>query len=243
MSIAQSQTPGDKSLTPDTTKTTTHTVEDKYYTLSTNFYDIGDYLEKLKIQQHQNIFVTIKGGSYKWEKPYKMAFNSKLTLRGEGFQNGGKNNKVSFLIGQKDTFVSGNNQYAKNARLIISNGCIARIEGINIFEKINDNRKITPDSLSIGIFNVCNAQFYLMQGMIECTSSPIINVAGQSIATIIFGHTFFERNPMSFNTEIKVVDTQSGWGFSGNKAIVSRSHTHLGNGCVLQPSKKIEVLE
>ena len=47
---------------------------------------------------------------------------------------------------------------------------------------------------------------------------------------------------MSFNTEIKIVGTLTGWGFSGNKAIVSNSHTTLGNGCVLQSNNKIEIL-
>ena len=241
MSIAQSLPPGDKSLTPSNTKT--YTIEEKHYTLSTNFYDIGEYLTKLNIQQYQNIFITIKGGSYRWDKPYTMPYNSKLIMIGEGYQNGGKSNKVSFLIGEKHTFVSGKDQYAKNVRLIIQGGCTAKIEGINIFEKINDNRKMTPENNLIGIFNVGNAKFYFTQGMIECTSSPIINVAGQSIANIYFGHTFFERNPMSFNPEIKVVDTQVGYGFGGNKAIVSGSNTHLGNGCVMQPTKKIEIIQ
>ena len=77
---------------------------------------------------------------------------------------------------------------------------------------------MTQDNSLIGIFNFVNAKFYFTQGMIECSSSPIINVAGQSIAYINFGHSFFERNPMSFNPEIKVVDTQTGFGFGGNKS-------------------------
>lgn len=243
MSIAQTLPPGDKSLVPETSKSKTYTVEEKYYTLSTNFYDIGEYLGKLNIKQYQNIFVTIKGGSYRWEKPYIMPFNSKLTLTGEGFKNGGKSNNVAVLMGEKNTHVNGKDNCAKNLRLMITHGSTCKIQGMNFFEKINDNRKLTPDPLYMGIFVVGNATFHLLQGMVEATTSPIINVPGQSIATIIFGHTFFERNPMSFNTEIKVVDTNKGWGFSGNKAIVSKSHTHLGNGCVLNPTNKIEVID
>ena len=65
---------------------------------------------------------------------------------------------------------------------------------------------------------------------------------GILLVIFFFGHSYFERNPMSFNTEIKIVGTLTGWGFSGNKAIVSKSHTTLGNGCVLQPDNKIEIL-
>lgn len=241
MSISQSLPPDDKSLVPSQTKT--FTIEEKHYTLSTNFYDFGEYLEKLKMTSHQTTFITIKGGSYKWEKPFTMPYNSKLVLIGEGCSNDGKNNKVSILIGEKNTQMINNEQTAKNVRLIVQDGCTVKIQGINFFEKINDSRKITKDSKNIGIFNVGNAKFYLTQGMFEAADSPIINVPGQSIAYIYFGHTYFERNPMSFNNEIQVVGTLTGWGFSGNKAFVSKSLTHLGNGCSLQSSKNIELLD
>ena len=242
MSFAQSLPRDDKSLIANEAQTKTYTIEEKFYTLSTNFYDIGEYLEKLKIKPYQTISVTIKGGSYRWEKPYTMPHNSNLALTGEGFQNGGKSNKVTILMGEKHTFQNGNEQCAKNVRLIVSDSCVAKIQGINIFEKINDNRKLTPNSKDIGIFNVCNAKFYLMQGLIEFADSPLINVGGQSIGTIYFGHTFFERNPMSFNKEVKIVGTQTGWDFAGNKAIVSKSHTHPGNGCILESTNKIELI-
>ena len=243
MSIAQSLPPGDKSLVPNTSQTKTYTVEEKYYTLSTNYYDIGDYLSKLNMTSYQTLFITIKGGSYKWDKVFTMPYNSKLVLIGEDCGNDGKNNKVSILIGEKNTQNINNEQMAKNVRLIVQDGCTVKIKGINFFEKINDNRKITRDDRCIGIFNVSNAKFYLTESLFEAADSPIINIRGQSIAYIYFGHTFFERNPMSCNTEIKVVDTLTGWGFSGNKAFVSKSHTQLGNGCVLQPSKKIELID
>ena len=241
MSIAVSLPPGDKSLVTQSTKT--YTIEEKRFVLSTNFYDIGDYLKKLNIQPYQSIFITIKGGSYKWDISYTMPLNSKLYLTGEGFTNGGKNNKVSFLIGEKHTNVINNEELRNNVRLIVSNGCTAKIEGINFFEKINDNRKPTLNAENIGIFTVHNANFYLMQGLIEAADSPIINVPGLSIANIYFGHTHFERNPMSCHYEVQIVKGLVGYGFTGNKAFVSKSHTHIGNGCILQPSKKIEILD
>ena len=242
MSFATSLPPGDKSLTPITSQSKVFTVETKHYTLSTNFYDIGDYLTKLNIQMYQTILITLKGGSYRWEKSYTMPKNSNLYLIGEGFENNGKNNKVSILMGEKNTQSSNGQQLAKNIRLVVTDGCTCKIEGINIFEKINDNRKLALDPNFIGIFSVHNSKFYFLRGMIEAADSPIINVPGQCIGNIFFGHSYFERNPMSFNTEIKIVGTLTGWGFSGNKAIVSNSHTTLGNGCVLQPNNKIEIL-
>ena len=47
-----------------------------------------------------------------------MPYNSKLIWIGEGYQNDGKGNKVSFLIGEKHTYVSGKEQYSKNVRII-----------------------------------------------------------------------------------------------------------------------------
>jgi hypothetical protein len=83
MSFAQSLPPGDKSLVPNSSQTKTYSIEEKYYTLSTNFYDIGDYLEKLKITRYQTIHINIKAGSYKWDKAFTMPYNSKLVLLGE----------------------------------------------------------------------------------------------------------------------------------------------------------------
>ena len=243
MSIAASLPPGDKSLVPISSAGKTFTIEEKHYTLSTNYYDIGDYLEKLKIQQYQSIFITLKGGSYLWEKLYKMPYNSKLILTGENYQNGGKSNKVSILMGEKHSSIINKEEYRNNTRLIIQGGCTCKIEGINFFIKMNDNKRMSRDPLNIGIFTLMNGVLYLTQGMIESADSPIINVPGQSIAKIYFGHTFFDRNPMSFNNEIQVVETLVGYGFSGNKVFVSKSHTHLGNGCILKSSNKIELID
>ena len=243
MSIAVSLPPGDQSLTPNTSLAKTYSVEEKHYTLSTNYYDIGDYLEKLKIQKYQTIYITIKGGSYKWDKLYTTPNNTNIYITGEGYQNGGKSNKVSILIGEKNSTNINNEQCTKITRLFVTSGCEVKITGINFFEKINDNRKQTLDNRYLGIFTIGNAKFSLLQGMFEAADCPIINIYGQSFAYIYFGHTFFERNPMSFKKEIKVVDTLQGWGFGGMKAFVSKSHTQLGNGCVLQPSKRIEVID
>ena len=87
MSFATSLPPGDKSLTPITSQSKIFTIETRHYTLSTNFYDIGDYLTKLNIQMYHTILITLKGGSYRWEKSYTMPKNSNLYLIGEGFQN------------------------------------------------------------------------------------------------------------------------------------------------------------
>ena len=82
---------------------------------------------------------------------------------------------------------------------------LAKLKELIFFEKINDNRKLALDSNFIGIFSVHNSKFYFLRGMIEAADSPIINVPGHCIGNIFFGHSYFERNPMSFNIEIKLL--------------------------------------
>ena len=68
------------------------------------------------------------------------------------------------------------------------------MDGINIIEKINDNREVTRQSHNIGEFSVLNSTSFLVQCMVEISSSPFINIPCNSIGRIIFGHTRFDKN-------------------------------------------------
>ena len=48
-------------------------------------------------------------------------------------------------MGEKNTQMINNEQRAKIVRLIVQDGCTAKIQGINFFERINDSRKMTYD--------------------------------------------------------------------------------------------------
>ena len=65
-----------------------------------------------------------------------------------------------------------------------------------------------------------NARFYFLRTIAKISSSPFINVYGQGIGKVIFGHSHFSRNTNSNNKDILIVGTIAGWALGGNKAVV-----------------------
>ena len=68
-------------------------------------------------------------------------------------------------------------------------------------------------------------------------------MAAFTVGTVfINAHVFFSKNIEAQQNEIFIVDTNSSWNSTGNKAIVITSiyNTHLGEGCFLKKKDKIE---
>jgi len=164
---------------------------------------------------------------------------------GENFKNGGKDNVVTIVMIEKHSYIESydKKEYCKNWRFQISNNSIVTIQGIDIIEKINDSREITKNADNIGVFTVYNSKFFLLQCKVEISSSPFINIPSLSIGSVYFGHTRFDKNAQADKKEITIVGTETGWDFKGNKAIVSKSHTYINSGCILEKNPKIEYID
>ena len=218
-------------------------VEEKSFEISNTKYDIGEYLEKINIRPYQIIHILFKKGTYIWEKPYKTPESCKIYLTGENYVNGGNENKVTIIMTEKHTFTYEHKEYFENYRLFINDDTKVTFEGINIIEKINDEREITPQDLFSGVFNLKSSSFHLLQCKVEISTSPFINFTSNSIGKVFFGHTTFYKDSQCNKKEVSIVGAYSGWMFKGNKGTVSKSYTNLNNGCIFEKNPRIEYIE
>ena len=222
-------------------------IKEKNFQLSNSNLDIGDYLSYLNIQPYEKINILIKSGIYKWEKSYSLPECAKLSLSGENYKNGGKDNTVTIFMTEKNSHydVSYKKYYSGQTRLYIGNDSRVAINGINFIEKINDLRPLATNSGKIGIFNLGgqNSIFYFGQCSNELSSSPFINISSAAIGTVFINcHVYFNKNIESQQKEIYIVDTNTSMNSCGNKAIVITSsyNTHLGEGCYFKKKDNIE---
>lgn len=228
---------------PEQTSTTVYAIRERCFRLSP-VREIGEFLNSLQMQMFDRVVVTLSPGNYIWEKNVTLPEGSTLKIVGEGFTNGGTENKVIVTMTNKDTYEYGGKKYAVNSRLVIGRDATADICGINVKEVICDEREKTPQSIYRGVFNLSgeNPRLFLHQGEFEFTTSPFVNVAGWTFGRIIFGHSHFRRVGGKGVTPIQVVSVETGCNFRSSRAIVSSTHTNLGPGCALG-GDKVELYE
>lgn len=224
-------------IKPDSVKV--YQVEEKSYTLSPNTYDIGTYLNLLKITPYQKINITLKEGNYTWNENYCTPEHTDIYMIGEKFKNGGTQNVVTILINQKGTRVTdAGKECAYNSKLQVRNSFFS-ITGIDIIEKINDTREKYGCSSTIGVFNLNGSQgstpvFCLTFGRFEISSSPFINVQGNNVfGKVALNYSHFKKNSFANEKEISIIDTNSGWNGRGSVVNVSKTLITLAEGCKL----------
>ena len=237
--------PIDPSLIPKSEKI--YQIKEKNYEFSNANYDIGDYLKLLNIQPYEMIKILIKSGIYKWEKEYTLPEGVKLTMNGQDYKNGGKNNTVTIFMNEKHSDYDEDlkKEFSAKNRLNIGNDNRVEINGINFIEKINDLRTVATRSINVGIFSLMgrNPIFSLQQCSNELSTSPFINVAAFTVGTVfINAHVFFSKNIEEQQNEIFIIDANTSWNSRGNKDIVitSKDNTHLGEGCFFKKQDNIE---
>ena len=223
--------------------------EEKWYELKQNTYDIGEYLDLLDIKPYQTINITLKEGNFIWNKNYNMPVHAAIRLKGENYKNGGNQNKVTILINEKKGIIYEEKGYIEktdfriNSRLYIPNNSFFSMTGIDIIEKINDSRPRYPNSSEIGVFNLGgemggNPVFSLTFGCFEISSSPFINVQGNCVkGRIILNYSHFKKNSFAKESEITIIDTDSGWNGRGSMAEVLKTLTDA-QGCKFLTDKK-----
>ena len=217
--------------------------EEKTYVLEPNKYDIGKYLNLLKVKPYQTITITLKEGNYSWDENFYMPEHTIIKLIGDKYKNGGNDNIVTITISKKNTKVYENQECSYLTRLQVSSNSSFYIVGIDIIEKINDSRNRYGCSTTKGVFNLCgqyigNCEFSLTFGRFEISSSPFINVAGNNVrGRINLNYSHFKRNTFANESEVIVIDTNSGWNGRGSLAEVFKTLTDL-QGCKLITDKK-----
>ena len=196
----------------------------KRYTFSKESMDFGEYLNLLDIKPYDKVTVVIKKGFYYWNEIYSMPQNSELNIIGENATHDGSKNIVSITV-NKETYkcFCDTKNHVSLTKLIIKRDCVVFLNCIDFYEFIRPGLNICKSGIGKGIFVLLedNARFYFLRTYAKISSSPFINVYGQGIGKVIFGHSHFSRNTNSQNKDIIIVGTEVGWALGGNKAFVS----------------------
>ena len=191
--------------------------EEFNYELSDKNMDIGERLNKLNIRPYQKIEILLKEGTYTWNIHYIMPKKSYISLYGEGYKDGGINNKVTIMINKESI----DNEYSTLAKLTISQDSTAEIQGIDFIEQINRTKSIHPHLKGIIQMNGDNSRLYFAQTQTRLSNSPFIHIQGWTLARIIFGYSHFYKNVKSKESKILIVNNERGWGWGGSKAIIT----------------------
>ena len=195
--------------------------EEYNYEFSDKNMDIGELLNKMKIKPYQKINIVLKEGTYTWNTHYIMPEKSHLSLKGEGYKDGGKNNIVTIMMNKESEEIRYNVAYSKLAKLSVVQDSTAEIIGIDFIEQINKTKNIDPHIKGIFQMNGDNSRLYFAQTQTSISNSPFIHVQGWTLARIIFGYTHFYKNIKSKESKILILSTERGWGWGGSKAIVT----------------------
>ena len=75
--------------------------EEYNYEFSDKNMDIGELLNKMNIKPYQKINIVLKEGTYTWNTHYIMPKKSYLSLIGESYKDGGKNNIVTIIMNKE----------------------------------------------------------------------------------------------------------------------------------------------
>ena len=196
--------------------------EEFNYELSQNNTDIGKILKELDIKPYQKINIELKKGIYQWNEYYIIPEKSYISLKGEQYKDGGKDNKVTIIINNETEYERYGVKYSNPVKLSISEDSTAKIIGIDFIEQIEKTKSIDPHLMGIIELRGDNSRLYFAQTITQLSNSPFIHLAGWTLGRIIFGYSHFHKHPKSKEkNKISILSTEKGSGWGGSKAIVT----------------------
>ena len=161
---------------------------EKRYEISDENIDIGEFLNKIKINKYDRIIISIKNGNYFWNKYYETPESVYILIVGEHFDGGyyyynlTKNNiKISVKITQLTNPCNARsyNNHLSYTKLKILRDSTVEIIGIDFIECINQIKgNLCPGGSAQSVFSLFgdNNRLYLCENSISFTCSPFINV-------------------------------------------------------------------
>ena len=195
--------------------------EEFNYELSPNIVDIGKILKDLNIRPYQRINIKLKQGIYQWNEYFVMPEKSYISLEGEEYKDGGKNNKVTIIINNETEYERYNVKYSNPVKLAITEDSTAKIIGIDFIEQMEKTKANDPHFMGIIELRGDNSRLYFAQTITQLSNSPFIHISGWTLGRIIFGYSHFHKSPKSKEKKISILSTETGWGWGGSKAIVT----------------------
>ena len=217
---------------------------EKRYEISDENIDIGEFLNKIKINTYDRIIIIIKNGNYFWNKYYETPENVYILIVGEHFDYGyyyynqTKNNiKITVKINQltNPCNACSLNNHLSYTKLKILRDSTVEIIGVDFIESINPiNDNLCPGGSAQSVFSLFgdNNRLYLCENSINFSCSPFINVLFFGIGKVLFHDTYFTKNPKSDKEKVFVVGAINGWN-AGAKAIIYSRQINMDKSCLL----------
>lgn len=217
---------------------------EKKYVISDESIDIGEFLDKIKINIYDRIIIVIKNGNYFWNKYYETPENTYILLVGEHFDGGyyyynttKSNIKITVTINQltNPCNACSYNNHLSYTKLKILRDSTVEIIGINFNECINPiNDNLCPGGSAKSVFSLFgdNNRLYLCENSISFTCSPFINALFFGIGKVFFHGTTFIKNSKCNKDKIYVVGSINGWN-AGAKVVIYSRQLNLDKSCLL----------
>ncbi len=238
-----------------------YSVKERVLTRKDAQTDLGLILAPL-IAQCRSVQVSFDLGGvdgdleFTWNEPLRVPAFHELIIEGPHTNNPSEgelrvrivmthNRTVDRPPGIIDARDPGRAYVSERARLVL--------RGLRIHESANDARPLAPSACSGGALLNIDGDFgavALEQSYVSATED-VIGFGTRTFGRVLFGHTHLGRQNGMVRT-VKNPDTQkdepapiyavkrgTGWCFAGAGGIVSRSHTHLGEGVLLDETPSI----
>ena len=201
---------------------------EKKYEISDENIDIGEFLNKIKINKYDRITIIIKNGNYFWNQYYETPESVYILIIGEHFDNG----YYYYNQTKNNIKITGHLSYTK---LKILRDSTVEIIGINFTECINPiNENLCPGGSAKSVFSLFgdNSRLYLCENHNDFTCSPLINVLFFGVGKVFFHDTTFTKNQGCNKEKVFVVGSINGWN-AGAKAFIYSRQISLDKSCLL----------
>lgn len=217
---------------------------EKRYEISDENIDIGDFLNKIRINKYDRIIIIIKNGNYFWNVYYETPESVYILIVGEHFDIGyyyyspTKNNiKITVKINQltNPCNACSLNNHLSYTKLKILRDSTIEIIGIDFIEDIKPiNNNLCPGGSAKSVFSLFgdNNRLYLCENSISFSCSPFINVLFFGIGKVFFHDTSFIKNQKCDKEKVYVVGSINGWN-AGAKAFIYSRQINMDKSCLL----------
>ena len=221
---------------------------------SANTNDLGTIINNL-LSIYDCVFLKLpQNSSWTWNNTVTVLDGKQISVVGLGYTNGAGNITATVNVTNANTYTipscnSGNPTKDVAIAHILSGALI--IQGIVLNANYCDTRPYGCNGTNKGLFCLFDANNYVnrvghsrqvlvLSQMYIYSNEPVVNIGEWARADVFFGWTYFYIANSSCVGSLNAVQYNSGWNFSGGKAIISNSHTTLGTGVSFQTSSHLE---
>ncbi|XYH99746.1 hypothetical protein ACMHYB_08275 [Sorangium sp. So ce1128] len=212
-------------------------------TLSDTETDLGDQLNAL-LATSRDVEVTLpRDSAFVWNTPVVLSEFQRLTIQGEGQTNGANDISVAVAMTANRVDESSGTPSRAVQRVTAREFSYFGLYGVNLNAVTNDTLPYPPDSSLAALFVLSGDHATIELSQIRIlTTEDVVNVGSHAYGRVKFGWTYIDKDP-AFVPEVRAIKADSGWGFTGNGAVVARSHSPMGPGVIYEATPRLTFLD